>query len=84
MLDEMVNIPRLLVIGGLARNQQAGVYAVSRGHVKIEKWTIGVPEVTLPRWVLRGVTITVGDKSMRISEDGYKIKRATERPLALA
>lgn len=82
MLDQMVNIPQLLVAGGLVRNKQAGIYAVSRGKVQIEKWTIGVPEVTLPRWVLRGVTITVGDKSIRISECGYKIK--SERSLELA
>lgn len=83
MLDQMVNIPELLTIGGLVRNRQAGIYAVSRGQVRIEKWTIGVSEVTLPRWVLRGVTITVGQNSMCISECGYKIKRNSERSLAL-
>jgi hypothetical protein len=82
VLDQMVNIPELLVIGGLVRNKQAGTYAVSRGAVRIEKWTIGVSEVTLPRWVLRGVT--VNGRTMRISEDGYKILRNPERPMALA
>jgi hypothetical protein len=84
VLDQMVNIPELLARGGLVRSKQAGIYAVSRGQVRIEKWTIGVSEVTLPRWVLRGVTITVGQNSIHISECGYKIKRKPERPLALA
>lgn len=78
MLDQMVDIPTLLAAGGLVRNRQAGVNAVAKGAVKIQKWTIGVPEVTLPRWVLRGVTITVGAKSMCITDCGYKIRRAPQ------
>lgn len=78
MLDQMVDIPTLLATGGLVRDRRAGISAVSHGSVVIHKWTIGVSEVTLPRWVLRGVTITVGDKSMRISDCGYKILRAPQ------
>lgn len=74
-LDEHVQIAKLLFIGGLVSSPAQGTYAITRGNVYIERWNIGVGEATLPRWVLRGVTITVGDRSMRISDCGYKVKR---------
>lgn len=74
-LHEQVRIPELLFIGGLVHSPAAGQSAVAKGNVFIEQWNIGIAEVTLPRWVLRGVVIRVGDKSMRISDDGAKIMR---------
>lgn len=74
-LDQQVQIAKLLFIGGLVSSPAQGTYALSRGKVYIERWNIGVGEATLPRWVLRGVTITVGDRSMQISDCGFKIKR---------
>jgi hypothetical protein len=74
-LHEEVSIPRLLVIGGLVASTAAGRNAVAKGNVQIERWTIGIANVDLPRWVLRGVVITVGKKSMRISDDGLRVQR---------
>lgn len=74
-LHEMVNIPDLLFVGGLVNSPDAGRSAVAKGNVKIERWTIGIAEITLPRWVLRGVVVTVGARAMRISDDGFRIQR---------
>jgi hypothetical protein len=82
MLDEMVDIPTLLHKGGLVASRYAGQMAVAHGQVCVERWCIGVPEVTLPRWVLRGVTISIGERSMRISECGYRIQRRSIPTLA--
>lgn len=78
-LHEEVSIPHLLVIGGLVVSPAAGRNAVAKGNVKIEHWTIGIGNVSLPRWVLRGVVITVGKKSMRISDDGLRVQREASR-----
>lgn len=74
-LDEMVNIGKLLFIGGLVNTPERGNRAVCSGSVYIQEWNIGLPEQTLPRWVLRGTTIRVGERSIRISEDGFRIVR---------
>lgn len=75
-LHEHVYIARLLILGGLAQTEGQALGLIHRGQVMIERWTIGIAEATLPRWVLRGVTITVGDRSIRISDDGSKILRS--------
>lgn len=77
MLDEMVHIPELLVKAGLTPSVQVGRRAVIHGDCYVERWNIGISEINLPRWVLRGVEVRVGDKSARISECGYKILRDT-------
>jgi hypothetical protein len=74
-LHEEVSIPDLLFIGGLVASPAAGRNAVAKGNVQIERWTIGIANVSLPRWVLRGVVITVGKKSMKISDDGLRVLR---------
>jgi hypothetical protein len=76
MLDEMVNIADLLHKSGLATSSVGGLRAIGAGKVYIERWNIGLTENVLPRWVLRGVTIRCGDKSIRVSDDGYKLRRA--------
>ena len=80
---EQVSIAKLLFVGGLVDTVAKGQAAVAHGRVLIEQWNIGIPESTLPRWVLRGVTITCGARSMRISEDGGAILR-DRHPEAMA
>jgi hypothetical protein len=75
MLDEMVSIPALLHKAGMATSRLGGQRAIAAGKVHIERWNIGLTETVLPRWVLRGVTITCGDKSIRVSDCGYKVRR---------
>lgn len=82
-LDEQVNIPKLIFIGGLVKSPAAGINALCKGEVYIERWNIGVAEATLPRWVLRGVTITVRDNSIHISECGFKVKRVGDQSAQL-
>lgn len=82
-LHQQVNIAKLLFVGGLVKSPAAGISAISHGAVYIERWNIGVAESTLPRWVLRGVRITVGDKTMQISDCGYRIKRDADRAIPL-
>lgn len=82
MLDEMVNIADLLAKAGLATSRLGGQRAIAAGKVYIERWNIGLTECVLPRWVLRGVTITVGDKSVTVSDCGYKLQRRETAALA--
>lgn len=77
----MVSVPRLLVLGGLARTVEEGWSAIRHGQVSIEQWCIGLAEGTLPRWVLRGVTVTRSGRSMQVSEDGTKILGIAEAQL---
>lgn len=73
---------KLLVLGGLAEHEARGWAMICHGQVRIEEWTIGIGEGTLPRWVLRGVTISSGERSMWISEDGAHVVRRPEGTLA--
>lgn len=74
-LHQEVSIAELLVLGGLVTDETAAWAAVVHGKVQVEQWTIGLHEGTLPRWVLRGVVISIGERSLRISDDGTKILR---------
>lgn len=74
-LDELVNIPKLLFVGGVVPSPEAGRSALSHGRVYVENWNIGSTFADLPRWVLRGVTIRCGEREMEISECGMKIIR---------
>jgi hypothetical protein len=81
MLDEMVSIPELPCKAGMATSRLGGQRAIAAGKVYIERWNIGLTETVLPRWVLRGVTITVGDKSVCVSSCGYKLRRSNTAEL---
>jgi hypothetical protein len=74
-LNQQVDIAKLLFVGGLVETIPKGRTAISHGRVYVQEWCISIGESTLPRWVLRGVTITCGRKSMQISDDGMKIIR---------
>jgi ligand-binding sensor protein len=80
-LDQMVSIPELLYRAGMASSRLGGQRAIAAGKVYIERWNIGLTETTLPRWVLRGVTITCGDKSVQVSDCGQSLRRATPTEL---
>lgn len=81
-LHEEVSICGLLQLAGLVRDEDAGWRAIAHGNVKIEQWTISLHEGTLPRWILRGVTISIGERSMTISQDGTRIVSEREGTLA--
>ena len=81
-LHQEVQVARLLALGGLVADAAAGHAAIARGQVKIEQWTIGVSHASLPRWILRGVSISKGDRSIEISDDGCRIVRQREVTLA--
>jgi hypothetical protein len=70
---ENVDIGRLIFVAGFAKSPVHGRTQIMHGKVKIEQWTIGISENYLPRWILRGVRITVGAESFDISEDGTKV-----------
>lgn len=72
---EQVSIAKLLFVGGVVESVAKGQSALVKGKVYVERWNLTVAESTLPRWVLRGVTITTGERSLRISEDGSAIVR---------
>lgn len=74
-LHEQVNIAKLLFAGGLVRTVAEGTAAIVHGRVRIEQWTLSIAEATLPRWTLRAVTIHVADRSLRVSGDGFRLKR---------
>lgn len=78
---EQVSIAKLLFLGGLVETVAKGSSAIAKGKVYAERWNLSVAECTLPRWVLRGVTLTIGERSMRISDDGSKIVRESEKSL---
>lgn len=75
---EQVSIAKLLFAGGLVDTVAKGHSAIAKGNVYVERWNIGVAESTLPRWVLRGVTLTVGERSIRISDDASSIIRSRQ------
>lgn len=79
--NEQVSIPKLLFVGGLVETIAKGQSAIAHGNVYIERWNISIAETTLPRWVLRGVTITVRDRSIQISADGTKIRHTPREVL---
>ena len=83
-LNEQVNIAKLLFVGGLVKSVAEGQAALAKGKVYVQEWNISVAESTLPRWVLRGVSIRVDERSMCISEDGMKIRREQPREGMLA
>lgn len=70
-----VDIPALLVKAGLATSHSSARSAIIHGRVKIEQWTIGIGQMSLPRWVLRDVTLSCGSKWARVSEDGLRVQR---------
>lgn len=74
-LHQEVSVADILVLGGLVDNPASAWAAITHGKVRIEQWTISLHEGTLPRWALRGVVITIGERSLQISDDGTKILR---------
>lgn len=71
----MVNIGVLLTKAGLTESASQAHRAIHAGKVAINNWTIGHGQYELPRWVLRGVTLSVDDRSVQISDDGGWIVR---------